>query len=253
MKVAKAKKALLGTTLAGAIAVAASYGTYSWFTSETTAKGEITNAFVQLNNGKDIKQSIVAVENFAPSQLVFGDFLTIDNTGTVDTFLQAKLHQSLDKPLSLDTYKVGFVALKYKVKPTEEVLKESQIKLEELFEGTTNEVTANKVTTNAVSTNAVTRSLASGESVEIAEGVEIIAGFLPEKSAAAVGEKEILLGDGAESGEDNKFWNLEADEYIDISFGVKLDESATNDYQGVKYSANLSVKAKQKDDGALYE
>jgi subtilisin family serine protease len=40
---------------------------------------------------------------------------------------------------------------------------------------------------------------------------------------------------------------------IDISFGVKLDESATNDYQGVTYSANLSVKAKQKDDGALYE
>ncbi|WP_163101647.1 hypothetical protein [Peribacillus alkalitolerans] len=248
MKIVKAKKALLGTTLAGAIAVAASYGTYSWFTSETTAKGEITNAIVQLNNGENIKESIVAIENFAPSQLVFGDFLTIDNTGTVATFLQAKLQQSLDKPLSLDTYKVGYVALKYKVKPTDEVLKESQIKLEELFEGTTNEVTSNKV-----STNAVTRSLASGESVEIAEGVEIIAGFLPEKSAAAVGEKEILLGDGAESGEDNKFWNLEADEYIDISFGVKLDELATNDYQGVKYSANLSVKAKQKDDGALYE
>ncbi|MEH7011582.1 hypothetical protein V7087_12370 [Neobacillus niacini] len=44
-------------------------------------------------------------------------------------------------------------------------------------------------------------------------------------------EKEILLGDGAESGEDNKFWNLQADEYIDISFGVKLDELATNDYK----------------------
>ncbi|MEI4831365.1 hypothetical protein WAX78_18220 [Bacillus sp. FJAT-53711] len=242
MKIAKAKKALLGTTLAGAIAVAASYGTYSWFTSETTAKGKITNAVVQLNNGKDMKGNLVAAGNFAPSQLVFGDWLTIDNTGTVDTFLQAKLQQSLDKPLSLDAYKVGYVALKYKVKPTEDVLKESQLKLEELFEGTTNEV-----------------------SPSLPEGVEMVTGFLnapageksvasiAAKSAAAVGQKEILLGDGAESGTDNKFWNLEKDEYIDISFGVKLDESAKNEYQGVTYSAKLSVKAKQKDDGALYE
>jgi len=241
MKIAKAKKALLGTTLAGAIAVAASYGTYSWFTSETTAKGKITNTIVQLNNGEDMKGNLVAAGNFAPSQLVFGDWLTIDNTGTADTFLQAKLQQSLDKPLSLDAYKVGYVAIKYKVKPTQDVLKESQMKLEELFEGTTNEVRP---------------SLAS---VKLPEGVEIVTGFLnaPEAAgfaaAAAVGEKEILLGDGAESGKDNKFWNLETDEYIDISFGVKLDESAPNDYQGVTYSANLSVIAKQKDDGALYE
>ncbi|PEZ09151.1 hypothetical protein CN326_03740 [Bacillus sp. AFS018417] len=241
MKIAKAKKALLGTTLAGAIAVAASYGTYSWFTSETTVKGKITNTIVQLNNGEDMKGNLVAAGNFAPSQLVFGDWLTIDNTGTADTFLQAKLKESLDKPLSLDTYKVGYVAIKYKVKPTQDVLKESQMKLEELFEGTTNEVQP---------------SLASAK---LPEGVEIVTGFLnaPKAAgfaaAAAVGEKEILLGDGAESGKDNEFWNLETDEYIDISFGVKLDESAPNDYQGVTYSAKLSVKAKQKDDGALYE
>lgn len=258
MKIAKAKKALLGTTLAGAIAVAASYGTYSWFTSETTAKGKIKNTIVQLNNGEDMKGNLVVAENFAPSQLAFGDWLTIDNTGTADTFLQAKLQQSLDKPLSLDAYKVGYIAIKYTVKPTEDVLKESQMKLEELFEGTTNEVSG--------TTKEVSRSLASGEPVEIAEGVEIIAGFLNDsgvaqksftskaaKSAAVVGEKEVILGDGAELGEHNEFWNLETDEYIDISFGVKLDEFATNDYQGVTYSANLSVKAKQKDDGALYE
>ncbi|PEK98841.1 hypothetical protein [Bacillus sp. AFS017336] len=247
MKIVKAKKALLGTTLAGAVAVAASYGTYSWFTSETTAKGKITNTIVQLNNGEDIKGSIVEAENFAPSQLVFGDWLTIDNTGTADTFLQAKLQQSLDKPLPLNKYKVGYVALKYKVKPTEEVLKESQTKLEELFEGTTNEVHP---------------SLAPAE---LPKGVEMVTGFLNAPTAAgfvatgaaansaAAGNKTLLLGDGAEPGEDNEFWNLETDEYIDISFGVKLDESAKNDYQGVAYSANLSVKAKQKDDGALYK
>lgn len=239
MKLVNVKKALLGTALAGTIAVATSYGTYSWFTSETTAKGEITNASVQLNNGEDINKKIVAAKNFAPSQLVFGDWMTIDNTGTADTFLQAKLNQSLDKNLSLNAYKVGYIALKYKVKPTEEVLKASQYKLEELFNGTTNEVSP---------------SLAS---VENPESVEIVTGFLDAsvaaKSAAAVGEKEILLGDGAESGKDNEFWNLETNEYIDIQFGVKLDELATNDYQGVTYSANLSVIAKQKDDGALYE
>ncbi|PFH87028.1 hypothetical protein COI44_11725 [Bacillus sp. AFS088145] len=54
--------------------------------------------------------------------------------------------------------------------------------------------------------------------------------------------------DGARIRKDNKFWNLEKNEYIDISFGVKHDESATNDYQGVTYSANLSVIAKQKYD-----
>lgn len=242
MKLAKAKKALLGTTIAGAIAVAASYGTYSWFTSETTAKGEITNALVQLNHGEGIQEKIVAQENFAPSQLVYGDWMTIDNTGTVDTFLQAKLDQKLDKPLSLDTYKVGYVALKYKVKPEEDVLKASQIKLEELFEGTTNDVTS---------------TLASGQPIEIAEGVEIITGYLntsiDAQSVAVAGEKEFLLGDGVESGKDNKFWNLKTNEYIDLSFAVKLDENASNDYQGVKYTANLSVKAKQTDEGALYE
>lgn len=247
MKIVKVKKALLGTTLAGAVAVAASYGTYSWFTSETTAKGKITNTIVQLNNGEDIKGNVVEAENFAPSQLVFGDWLTIDNTGTADTFLQAKLQQSLDKPLPLNKYKVGYVALKYKVKPTEEVLKESQMKLEELFEGTTNEVHP---------------SLAQAK---LPKGVEMVTGFLNAPTAAgfaatgaaansaADGKKTLLLGDGAEAGEDNEFWNLETDEYIDISFGVKLDESAKNDYQGVTYSANLSVKAKQKDDGALYK
>ncbi|USK35857.1 hypothetical protein LIT25_11465 [Bacillus sp. F19] len=241
MKLVKVKKALLGTTIAGVIAVATSYGTYSWFTSETTAQGEITNAVVQINNGQNIQEKIVAQENFAPSQLVFGDWLTIDNTGTVNTFLQAKLNQTLDKDLSLDTYKVGYIALKYKVKPTEDVFKESLIKLEELYEGTT---------------NVVSRSLDSDEPVKIAEGVEMITGFLnaPEaRSAAVVGENEFLLGDGAESGKGNKFWNLKTDEYIDLLFGVKLDESASNDYQGVKYSADFSVKAKQKDDGALYE
>lgn len=241
MKLAKAKKALLGTTVAGAIAVAASYGTYSWFTSETTAKGEITNAIVQLNHGENIQEKIVAQKNFAPSQLVYGDWMTIDNSGTVDTFLQAKLNQKLDKPLSLDTYKVGYVALKYKVKPDADVLKASQIKLEELFDGTTNEVS---------------KTLASGPK-EIAEGVEIITGFLnapvAAQSIASDGEKEFLLGDGAETGKDNKFWNLKTNEYIDLSFAIKLDENASNDYQGVKYTANLSVKAKQIDEGAQYE
>lgn len=73
------------------------------------------------------------------------------------------------------------------------------------------------------------------------------------ESPAAIGKKEILLSDGAESGEDNKFWILETNAYSDISFGVKLKESTTNEYQGATYSTKLSFKAKSKDDGALFE
>ncbi|MBM7585932.1 spore coat-associated protein N [Bacillus pakistanensis] len=240
MKIVAAKKALLGTTLAGAIAVGASFGTYSWFTSETAATGEITNGVLEINNGEDISEKIVNIDEFAPSQLIYGDWMTLDNTGSMDAHLQATLHQAIDKELSVDTYKMGYVALKYKVKPSGDVLKKSQMMLEELFDGTTNEVG---------------KAVKSG--TEIAPGVEVITGYINSPGAgqrsANIGEKTVVLGDGAESGNINKFWQLKSDEYIDLSFAIKLDEHAGNDYQGVKYDAELTVKAKQTDDGSQYE
>lgn len=238
MKLSKVKKALIGTSIAGMITVSLSYGTYSWFTSETTAQGKIINSTVQLNNGQNIEENIVNIDGFSPSQLVFGDWMKINNTGTVASPLQAKLFQSIDKNLSIDTYKVGYVAIKYKVEPTADELKAYQIKLEELFKGTTNEVAQPKNIPLTIKD----------------DKVDMIIGFVNQNSERKASNKsEILLGDGAESGEANVFWKLEPEEYISLSFGVKMDETASNDFQGVSYDAKLSVIAKQQDEGATYE
>ncbi|MGW8786569.1 hypothetical protein [Heyndrickxia sporothermodurans] len=68
----KMKKALLGTTLVGALVVSAGFGTYSWFTSETNASGQIANGSLQLNNGQNITEKIIDGVDFAPSQLKYG-------------------------------------------------------------------------------------------------------------------------------------------------------------------------------------
>ena len=46
------KKALLATSLAGALVVSAGYGTYSWFTSSTSAMGTIDTGNYRLITGK---------------------------------------------------------------------------------------------------------------------------------------------------------------------------------------------------------
>ncbi|MBO9128801.1 hypothetical protein [Bacillus sp. 165] len=237
MNITKMKKVLVGTTLAGVMTAAASYGTYSWFTSTVTATGDVTNAVLQLNNGEENLGEVLSAKKFAPSQLVWGNWLTIDNTGNVDALLEATLQQTINKDASLDAYKVGYVALKYTVKPTEEVLKASQYKLQQLFKGTTNEVT---------------RTLAAGDSINLGDGVELVSGFVEPSAvqARAMNEKIDLLGDGAEAGKTNKFWKLNPNQYIDIQFAFKLDEHAGNEYQGAKYKMNFTVTAKQADEGA---
>ncbi|MGE8203780.1 hypothetical protein ACQKP0_04385 [Heyndrickxia sp. NPDC080065] len=233
----KAKKALLGTTLVGALVVSAGFGTYSWFTSETNAAGQIANGTLQLNNGQNITEKIIDGVDFAPSQLKYGEWMTIDNTGTQDTHIKASLNQSLDKDINIKKYKVGYIALKYKEKPSGDVLKASKIKLEKLFDGTTNVV--------------ATLQESNGE-IEVAPGVTAVTGLVGEDGVAgfkAVSNKEWILGDGT----DKSFWRLKSDQYIDIVFAIKLDESANNDYQGVKYTADLKVQAKQTDDGSKYD
>ncbi|MGE6257153.1 hypothetical protein ACQKCU_04445 [Heyndrickxia sporothermodurans] len=233
----KMKKALLGTTLVGALVVSAGFGTYSWFTSETNAAGQIANGTLQLNNGQDMTEKIIDGADFAPSQLKYGEWLTIDNTGSQDTHIKATLNQTLDKDINIKKYKVGYIALKYKEKPSGDVLKASKIKLEKLFDGTTNVVDTLR---------------ASDGEIEVAPGVTAVSGVVGEDGIAgfkAVSNKEWVLGEGT----NKPFWRLKSDQYIDIVFAVKLDESANNDYQGVKYSADLKVQAKQTDEGSKYD
>ncbi|MGE6259837.1 hypothetical protein ACQKCU_18480 [Heyndrickxia sporothermodurans] len=233
----KVKKALLGTTLVGALVVSAGFGTYSWFTSETNAAGQIANGTLQLNNGQDMTEKIIDGADFAPSQLKYGEWLTIDNTGSQDTHIKATLNQTLDKDINIKKYKVGYIALKYKEKPSGDVLKASKIKLEKLFDGTT---------------NVVDTSRASDGEIEVAPGVTAVSGVVGEDGIAgfkAVSNNEWVLGEGT----NKPFWRLKSDQYIDIVFAIKLDESAGNDYQGVKYTADLKVQAKQTDNGSKYD
>lgn len=235
----KLKNAFLGSALVGAIVVSGSFGTYSWFTSQTNASGEITNGTLEINNSQDMQTKIIEAAGFAPSQLKYGEWLKIENTGDMDAYLKATYNQSLSTDVPLDAYKVGYIAYKFSEgqEMTEDILEESRIYLDQLFKGTTNEVTQAAKT--------------------IAPGVEMIVGFVEgaEAEPAAkgmAGKPKMLLGDGSKEGEKHEFWQLNDDQYIDLSFAIKLDENAGNEYQGVTYSSNLNVTAKQMDDGAKY-
>src|SRR5699024_1087198 len=118
------------------------------------------------------------------------------------------------------------MAMKYTVQPGEDVYEDSKIALENLFNGTTNE-----------------RNI----SVDSApKGVEVLGQLVDTESADS---GEILFGEGSEEA----FWELKENEYIDIMVGVKLEDTAGNDYQGAQYEAELTIRAKQTDDGASYE
>jgi spore coat-associated protein N len=235
----KLKSAFLGSALVGAIVVSGSFGTYSWFTSQTNASGEITNGTLEINNGQDMQTKIIEATGFAPSQLKYGEWLKIENTGDMDAYLKATYNQTLNADVSLEAYKVGYIAYKFSEEEemTEDILEESRIYLDELFNGTTNEV------------RPATKKIASG--------VEMIVGFVEEEeiepaAKGIAGKTKMVLGDGSKEGEKNEFWQLNDDQYIDLSFAIKLDEKAGNEYQGITYSSNLNVTAKQMDDRAQY-
>ena len=221
----KKKNLLLVTALSAAIIAAAGTGTYSWFTSETSAFGTMESGKLEINEGKNIEEPMFDGKNFTPSQLQYGEWVSLSNTGDLDAYLKATYSHAVDKA-SLGEYEVGFMAMKYTVQPDEDVYEDSKIELENLFNGTTNERNI---------------SLASAP-----EGVEVIGKIVDENEADS---DEILFGEGSEE----DFWELQEDEYIDIMVGVKLEDTAGNEYQGAKYEAELTIQAKQTDDGAQYE
>ncbi|PUB10637.1 hypothetical protein [Paenisporosarcina sp. OV554] len=222
----KTKKMLLGTALAGTlVVVSAGFGTYSWFTSETNALGDMKSGVLAINDGIDIDTPIFSGTKFTPSQLQYGEWLSLSNTGDLDTYLKATYKHSVDKA-SLGAYEVGYMAMKYTKTPGQDVYEDSKIKLANLLKGTTNE-----------------RSLSIPSN---SDGVEIVGNVV---SQEAVDSGEIIFG----KGEKDSFWQLDEGQYIDIMIGIKLDESAGNEYQGATYSAAFNVIAKQTDEGAKYE
>ncbi len=236
MKMKSMKVAMVGTAFAGALALTiGSSGSFAWFSDLTSANGEITSGTLEVNNGNDIDGKIVEASSFAPSQLIFGDWLTVENTGSLDAHLQATYAHSVNLEVPIDSYKVGYIAIKYTIEPGRDIYEDAQYKLDQLFNGVTNEIQA----------------FSASPSIE-QNGVEVMTALIDEKTYAE-NANEFVLGDGALPGKDNEFWQLDEGQYIDLNFGVKLDENAGNEYQGAIYEATLDVLAKQTDNGAEYE
>jgi spore coat-associated protein N len=228
----KLQKVFLGTAIAGTLVVGAGIGTYSWFTAEKTASGTIDNSTFGLGD----MGTLFNHQKFAPSQLIFSDLQTVENTGNVDQLLRATYTHSVNsEAANVKKYKVGYIAWKYKQKPDGEVVsKGQQTRLNSIL--------------NGGPINEVTSKL--GKNVEAQEG--ILSDGQVQSLMRAQGQGDnmtriLTLGDG------NKFWSLKKGEFIEITFGVKLSENAGNEFQGVGYTGEFKVEAKQTDDGAQYQ
>jgi spore coat-associated protein N len=236
------KKALLGTALAGSLIVGAGIGTYSWYTAESHASGTIQTGnfgLSQMGNLFDQKQ-------FAPSQVIFSETQTLENTGSLPQILKATYTHKVDQA-NLSKYKVGYIAYKYKDNQSTEEPKQIKDKLNAVLNGTFNIVDSN-APSKSLSLNA-----ASTPSVEMDQGVfdgqQLQSLSVKAANKAGVMEKTIIIGDG----DKQKFWTLKKNEHIEIRFAVKLSENAGMEYQNVKYDATFDVEAKQVDPGALYQ
>lgn len=230
----KLQKALLGTAIAGTLVIGAGIGTYSWFTAEKTASGTIENGTFGLAD----MGTLFNQQKFAPSEVVFSDWQNVQNTGNLNQILRATYTHSVNtEAASVKKYKVGYIALKFKQKPDKDVFKGQQIRLNALINGVTNDAPKSK----AVSSNFETEEgILSDDQVN----------GLVKAQAQGQGDnmtRTLTFGDGT------KFWRLKEGEYIAILFGVKLSENAGNEFQGVGYTGEFKVEAKQTDDGAQYQ
>jgi spore coat-associated protein N len=229
------KKALLGTALAGSLVVGAGFGTYSWFTAETSATGTIDNGTLTLGE----MGTLFEHDNFAPSQLLIGEWNKIENTGSLDQVLKATYTHSVDKEANVSKYKVGYLAVKFKEtnQPGVDKIKDWKLRIGGILNGTTNP------------TQSIAKAASDSSDYEVIEGVlsdSEVQGLMKAQEAGG-NSKTIELGDG------KKFWKLKNNEYIGIIFGVKLSDKAGNEFQGAHYDATFKVEAKQTDDGAMYQ
>lgn len=82
------KKALIGTALAGTLAVGAGFGTYSWFTSHAAVTGEVQNSQLKIEGSGFSKFTFErdAFTRLAPSRSVMTDFTISNDHGGDATF-----------------------------------------------------------------------------------------------------------------------------------------------------------------------
>lgn len=235
------KKALIGTALAGSLIAGAGIGTYSWYTAESHASGSIETGTFGLSQ----MGSLFDQKKFTPSQVIFSDPQTIENTGSLPQILKATYTHKVDKA-NLSKYKVGYFAYKFKANQPSDVPPKTKDKLQAVLDGTFNIVDSNAPSPSLKST-------ASSSNVETDQGVldeqqlQSLSARTTNKQGAL--EKTIMIGDG----DKQKFWTLKKNEQIVITFAVKLSENAGNEYQGVSYQASFDVEGKQVDSGAQYQ
>ncbi|MGG1678222.1 hypothetical protein ACIFOT_21150 [Neobacillus sp. NRS-1170] len=224
------KKALIATSLAGALVVSAGYGTYSWFTAEKSVTSQIKNGTFTLG---EASSPLYNHEKFAPSQLLMSNWISFQNTGDLDQFYKVTNTETLNMPsgsLANYHYRGWFfeVPISYELTDADKAVFENDIK---------NALGGNPVAKTAFTAPAL--PLPKGSSAQVVDSEEDAA-----KMAAAATTTRI----------NTVPWErlLPAGYKIMVIYGVKLNENAGNEYQGAVYNSTVKVFSKQTDAGAQY-
>jgi spore coat-associated protein N len=235
----KAKKALLATSLAGALVVSAGYGTYSWFTAEKATSGTITNGTLTLS---DWDGNLFNQAKFAPSQLLIGNWVSITNTGNLDQIIKVSYDESLNMPArSLSSYTYSGYAIRM---PANATLPNTVKKFYEAL------ITADLGGGNKPHAAADTNAPDLPEGAEV---VKIDGSNAQEAADSANAQKSAAVASkDTRHLEVDPFTQFSAGEKIYFIMGVKLDQWAGNDYQNAVYNGTLKFNGKQTDPGALY-
>jgi spore coat-associated protein N len=228
----KAKKALIATSLAGALVVSAGYGTYSWFTAEKSATGTITNGTLTLG---DASGHLFDHAKFAPSQLLMANWTSFENTGNLAEIFKVTYTESLNMAQgSLGNYSFQGYALtvptSYNLTNADKAFYENAIRS---YLGGGNPTTA---------AAAELPKLPDGSSVQKIDSAQ---------DAKAATAKAATANDSRTT---SPGWEqtLPVGYKIVIIAGVKLSSDAGNEYQGAVYNGTLKVNGKQTDKGAQF-
>jgi spore coat-associated protein N len=241
----KAKKALIATSLAGALVASAGFGTYSWFTAEKATSGTITNGTLTLSDwdGRLFDQA-----KFAPSQLKMGNWVSITNTGNLDQVIKLSYDEKLNmggKSLSAYTYQGFAIRVPANVTLPDNVKAYYEAFVKGSLGGGNTPLAA---------------AAADNTAPALPDGVEVVQidGSQAQDTASANAQASKTADPAATGPSSNRHYEVDpftqfsAGEKIYIIMGVKLDQMAGNEYQAAVYDGALKFNGKQTDAGALY-